>query len=150
GALAAQGDVAAARLAFEEVRAAPKDAILSLCRGQLDLALGREAAARGDAEGAADHQARATRRRDEVAPPGRTLRSGEARTAWRLLERALQGRPGPPPTEAPERSAALQIDPDGRWFSPPEGERVSLARHRALWQILIGLAKQRQEAPDQA
>jgi predicted ATPase len=115
-------------------------------RGHLDLLLSREAAARGESERAAAHEAAA---RARLANVSFAASSEDVRFAMRLLERALARHlPG---ARAPARvRPRLAVGPSARWFRTADGPVVELGRRASLRLILLALVQRRIKAPDEA
>lgn len=143
---AALGAVAAEQGRGDEARAAFDDAADRLDRAadpalRLALAVHRlhlDLAARGPAAALAESAALL-----EESPLDAS--SDDVRFALRVLHRAIAA------ASAPAAGAAsLVVGSDARWFQPPGGERVSLARKRALRLLLAALVDTRLRAPGRA
>lgn len=126
---------------------------LDAYEGFLDLAAARDAKARGDESSARGHLAAARQRiaaslvdgAPATSGPALAAQSTDVRIAVRALRRAL-AEEGPGPSSARRPSIAptqLEVAHDASWFQPPEGERVSLARRRALRLLLAKLVEER-------
>ena len=128
-----------------------------LCRGHVDLALAREASARGDPTAARAHVA-AARARLAGLPEPVGERYYDIRLARRMLETALTRAPvleaaPPAPLAAAAAPAPPNLDEDlvvsrsGGWFHVPRGERVDLRARGAHMRLVSLLAAERLRAP---
>jgi predicted ATPase len=129
-------------------------AVIGPQRGLLDLARASRARAAGDEEGARALELRAAERLTTARRAGRpdaevsrgaSIVNTDLVVATRILEAALRDRGL---VEGGARTArALVVEPEGRWFEPPGGERVSCERRRPLRRILLALARARVDTP---
>jgi tetratricopeptide (TPR) repeat protein len=134
----------------------PLVATVRMCRGVLEVAESREAAARGDVALAKHLRELARARLEGVDPPSGSAdaagfleprpRGWELCFATRQLENALsrseRGKPAPA-----EARAVLQIAGDGRWFIPPNGTRIACARRPIMQRMIIALGRARLNRP---
>ena len=147
-------------------------AAVEIDRGQLELALAREATRAGD-ESRATMYLNAVRQRlseaSGAAEPFTTARGGlahrsaDVRMAARSLRRALEATERGPVdttklkasnTSSPPPSAQLDVPADallvcarGRWFRAPHGEHIPISRWLALQNLVVKLAERREIAP---
>jgi len=108
---------------------------LALLRGEVDGATARARAAAA----LEDHPDIRARRHELVFANG-LLEATLARQA----EAPAPARVEPPPPPAPPDATRFVIAGDGTWFSPPGGERVSLARKATARRVLAHLVAHRE------
>jgi predicted ATPase/uncharacterized protein HemY len=163
-ALAMLGDRARARAVMDEARAElqrfKQERILRALdsyEGFVDLAAARAARARGDLSSAQGHLASARQRiaasmvdgAPSTSGPALAVQSSDVRIAVRALRRALDEEAGPPEavTTAVPLPTKLEVAHDGSWYLPPDAERVSLERRKALRLMLAKLVDERLGSP---
>jgi predicted ATPase len=161
-ALADSGDVARATADLDHADAQlprfANDPFLAmttnLCRGHLDLAEAREAAARGDTDASLAHRLRAEQRIERLA--GSTRVFEDLVPMRRRLERALDRMSATDSLGLVARRVqqdqdnALVVAADGAWFRAPGGKRVDIARRPNLNRVLVSLTMRRVAASGQA
>jgi len=119
-------------------------ATVGVGRGHLDLARARACRVAGDTEGSERHRVSAERRLDALSATDRVFE--DLRPMQRRLERELARTRGDSLASvavAPERTDALLVAEDGRWFRPPGGARVDLSQKPNLQQLLVSLTTRR-------
>jgi hypothetical protein len=151
--------VDSARTSLDEAEAALGglgDAVLAtavqLLRAFLDLAQARRADQAGDARRAAALRKAAIARRASALEPAAkgdrplTARSAETRILVRILGAALGAEPGAEPGAC---GPPLLVESEGRWFQPPNGERVDCHRRPAMRGLLLAFVRTRLATPGQ-
>jgi predicted ATPase len=154
-----------AREAEAQVAADPLSAgLVHLHLGHLDLARMREAARQGDTQEAQQLRARAMQRLEQQAPDEGSgggaynvdalrARSDDARTALRILQRALEAEPSERPRVPPSESGpahVLRLSHEGSRFSFGTATDVSLARKPLLRRLLLALSERRVSHPGES
>lgn len=130
---------------------------LDAYEGFLDLAAARAAGARGDLASALGHLAAARQRiaasmvdgAASASGPALAVQSSDVRIAVRALRRALAEDAAAPEATTAEAPlpTKLEVAHDASWFLPPDGERVSLERRKALRLMLASLVEERLASP---
>jgi predicted ATPase/Tfp pilus assembly protein PilF len=163
-ALAMLGERERARAVMEEARAELERyrherilRALDAYEGFVDVAAARAARVRGDLASAQGHVAAARQRiaasMVDIAGggsgPALAAQSSDVRVAVRALRRTLAedgSAAEDVPAEAP-RPKSLDVAHDASWFLPPDGERVSLERRKAMRLMLVKLVEERLTLP---
>jgi hypothetical protein len=151
----AEGHLAHARRLAEEqadlvrsgVLAELLDGLLELTRARKAHTSGQEVDARAHHRGAHQRFTRLAQLREgkgspAARPAGSDVEAEDTDSTPRVNGRA----PGAP---AAERTADLELGPDGMWFRAHGGARVSMRRRHAMRRVLLRLVEQLDTAPGQ-
>ncbi|WP_438040904.1 hypothetical protein [Sorangium sp. So ce128] len=151
----AEGHLAHARRLAEEradvvcsgVLAEPLDGLLELTRARGAHSSGQEIDARAHHQGAQQRFARLAQLREgKGSPAARPTRSDVEAEDTGTTPRTSGCAPA---ASAAERTADLELGPDGMWFRAHGGARVSMRRRHAMRRLLLRLVEQLDTAPGQ-